>query len=214
MRFLQSIVHHECPRALCPCPQVQKGQIESDVAFDFFGEWTEFFFLRGQHECIFCHISFYLSPTRAEPMSIKYSVVPTDPLLMMMSPFENACTWSSSNVKCLEYRYNTLRYTNSAAVPYPHTSGALLHDFIIKVIEEPKMPPTRLQELHLLLWENLFLEPHHIFHVLCTSFIKQPKEICPAAWVVLKTKGKNKIECENQKNWKRETQEWGAGPRD
>ncbi len=33
-------------------------------------------------------MSSYLSETRALPMSMKNNVVPTDPLLMMVSPFE------------------------------------------------------------------------------------------------------------------------------
>ena len=95
------------------------------------------------------------------------------------------------------------------------------------------MPPTRLEELHLFLWENLFLELRHIFHILCTSFIKQPKEICPAVWVVLKTKTKKQDwvwELEKLKKggagllpnlfWlainehQREAPERGAGPRE
>ena len=59
------------------------------------GGKTEASLKKGQHECSLCNISFYLIPTLAEPMSIKYNVVPIDPLLMMVSPFKNACTWSS-----------------------------------------------------------------------------------------------------------------------
>jgi hypothetical protein len=59
---------------------------------DPLGGKTEASFKKGQHECTFRNISFYLIPTLAKPMSRKYNVLPMDPLLMMVSPFENACT--------------------------------------------------------------------------------------------------------------------------
>ena len=157
------------------------------------GGKTEASSKEGQHECMLCNISFYLIPTLAKPMSRKYNVVPIDPLLMMVSPFENACTWSSWNVKCLDSRCNPLTCTNAIAVSYPQTLDALVHKLIIKTIEEPKLRPTGLQELHISSWENDSLEGNKPSLILLTSLIKQLKDTFLAVWVVLQTKSENKI---------------------
>jgi hypothetical protein len=69
--------------------------VVSDLTPPWVGK-TEASFERGQHECMLCimcfRMSFCLTSTRAEPVSIKYNVVPTDPFLMMVAPLENDCT--------------------------------------------------------------------------------------------------------------------------
>jgi hypothetical protein len=78
-----------------PLPTGSKSSGREQYSLRFaasLGGKTEASSKEGQHECMLCNISFYLIPTLAKPMSRKYNVLPMDPLLMMVSPFENACT--------------------------------------------------------------------------------------------------------------------------
>ncbi len=85
-------------------------------------------------------------------------------------------------------RCNPLTCTNAIAVSYPQTLDALVHKLIIKTIEEPKLRPTGLQELHISSWENDSLEGNKPSLILLTSLIKQLKDTFLAVWVVLQTK--------------------------
>ncbi len=70
---------------------------------------------------------------------------------------------------------------------------------VIKTIEEPKLRPTSLQELHISSWENEFLEGNKPSLILLTSFIKQHNESFLAVWVVLQTKSKTRLRIRLQK---------------